>query len=174
MDHISNSIARNTISNMHMQTTFNMDYRVTILFSGWKTTTISQYILTLLFLFLLAILNRFLGVLRFQLRKSRYNRFSNLVPSPIEASPYREHYVHKAKASPLPQYAPLADEEDLTPKPLPLQSDRNDEIDRNKEHRFARSYHYFTSWETLQPWRLSQDGLGAVLELTRALVGYVL
>ncbi|OQD81774.1 hypothetical protein PENANT_c025G08626 [Penicillium antarcticum] len=101
----SSGMDANTSTNMNMgmASTFSTSTTVTLLFTGWKTTTPTQYTLTLLLLLLLAIFNRFLGALKFQLEQAWAQH--GLVPPALELTAIHSRGdIHKAKLSPLPNY----------------------------------------------------------------------
>jgi hypothetical protein len=146
---------------------FSSSTQITFLFTGWTTSTTTQYTLTLIFLFLLAILNRFLSALNFQLEQSWSHPSTNI------ARIHRQ----KEKLSPIPIYTRLNDEEEAS-LPSPLNNDIN--IDKADSKRARKSgcgcgfWKCLFSWEASGKWSLWTDGTRALIESVRALIGYLL
>ncbi|BCS28123.1 putative copper transporter crmD [Aspergillus puulaauensis] len=155
---------------MDMPATFSNSTKVTLFFSAWTTTSVPAYIFTLLFLFALAFLNRFLAALRFQLEYHQSATSISILPPPQ----FRRRTIPKARLSPLPQYTAIhnAEEEHFqTPESSTLAPD--DE----KQFRCCRMWNYlFTllpQWTPSSPWSW-RDGSLALLEGVRAFIGYIL
>jgi hypothetical protein len=178
----SSSMDQNTNMNMNMASTFSASTKVTVLFTGWTTSTPTQYILTLLLLFLLAILNRFLGALKFQLDQSWTQH--NPVPPALKLTAIRSRRdIHKAKLSPLPNYMRIhgGENEDIE-ETLPVAYDDDDGMGRSTAHLLERGTPQrkwscgfrLPSWRASGKWSLQKDGVRGLLEFARALIGYLL
>ncbi|KAF2179500.1 hypothetical protein K469DRAFT_595946 [Zopfia rhizophila CBS 207.26] len=137
-----------------MSSTFSINTRVTLFFTEWTTTTPITYVLTIFFLFFLGLLNRFLGALKSQLERA-FNKSRNtnntlgLDDADSEAEPL----------SPMPYGQPSASaghEEGMAVEKTKHQPERK---------RF---------WIASAPWHIKHDGLRALLEFVRALIGYIL
>ncbi|CAG8003335.1 unnamed protein product [Penicillium salamii] len=154
MDHDAhNANASSHSMEMRMPFVFSTDTKITIFFPGWTTSSITQYILTLVFLFVLAILNRFLGAFRFQLEQAWSNRESRLRKVEAEVSGNRPP---KSKRNPLPVYTQV--------------NESDDSVSAGRED----SRRGFYAWKSSGPWGLRKDGTRALLEFGRAFIGYVL
>ncbi|KAJ5427163.1 hypothetical protein N7465_002233 [Penicillium sp. CMV-2018d] len=165
---------------MNMPSVFSASTEITILFTGWTTSTTTQYVFTLTFLFILAIFNRFLGALKFQLEKS----WSQHTPSPstllLRPVNTRQN-IRKAKLSPLPDYMRVhADEEDEE-ETLPVSNNDNETQNASIRHLKEDGIRNRTSltrllpsWKASGTWSFRKDGTRALLECARALIGYFL
>ncbi|KAJ5931826.1 hypothetical protein N7516_006315 [Penicillium verrucosum] len=165
---------------MNMPSVFSASTEITILFTGWTTSTTTQYILTLTFLFLLAIFNRFLGALKFQLEKS----WSQQTPSPqtlLLAPVNPRQNIQKAKLSPLPNYMRIHGDENEDEDTLPVSN--NDNETRNAPIGYLKGdsarnktslKRLLPSWKASGTWSFGKDGTRALLECARALIGYFL
>ncbi|KAJ6109857.1 copper transporter crmD [Penicillium sp. IBT 16267x] len=92
---------------MAMQMVFTLNTKVTILFSWWTTTTVISYVLTLLLLFVLACINRFLGILKLQLDQRPNNLDHEVSDMPKLALPlarWTRNRNSKDRMSPLPPH----------------------------------------------------------------------
>lgn len=163
-----------------MPSVFSASTEITILFTGWTTSTTTQYVFTLTFLFILAIFNRFLGALKFQLEKSwSQNTFS---PQTILLAPVNPRQtVRKAKLSPLPDYMRVHGNEDDDEETLPISNNdnetRNASIGHLKEDgrpNMTSLKRLLPSWKASGTWSFRKDGTRALLECARALIGYFL
>ncbi|KAJ5402407.1 uncharacterized protein N7487_008303 [Penicillium crustosum] len=165
---------------MNMPSVFSASTEITILFTGWTTSTTTQYIFTLTFLFVLAIFNRFLGALKFQLEKSWSRNTSSsqtLLLAPV--NPRRN--VRKAKLSPLPDYMRVYGDEDDGEETLPISNNDNETRNASMGHPKEDSLqnrtslkHLLPSWKASGRWSFRKDGTRALLECARALIGYFL
>lgn len=165
---------------MNMPTVFSSSTEITILFTGWTTSTTTQYIFTLTFLFLLAIFNRFLGALKFQLEKSWSQHTST--PQTILLAPVNPRQsIRKAKLSPLPHYMRVHGDEDPDEDTLPISNNHIETRNTPTRHLKRDGPRNRTSLRCLLPswtasgtWSLRKDGTRALLECVRALIGYFL
>lgn len=163
-----------------MPSVFSASTETTILFTGWTTSTTTQYVFTLSFLFLLAIFNRFLGALKFQLEKSWSQHNSS--PSALLLAPVNPRQsIRKAKLSPLPDYMHVHGDED--PEEVTLPVSNNDNETRSTSLRYLKGdgvrnrsslKRLLPSWKASGTWSLRKDGTRALLECVRALIGYFL
>ncbi|KAJ0417297.1 Ctr copper transporter [Aspergillus carlsbadensis] len=186
---------------MTMSSTFTASTTITLFFSSWTTTSPSTYTATLLLLFLLAFLNRFLAALRFQADTRAAERSGSI---PILAPPKSRRRmglggrITKARLSPLPVYTRVENDRERD-------RDCEEAINSEEEVRLAlhvpslgeceeekfgtgsslsrisiwcRVRSVFTavtpSWKSSAPWSLRQDGSRAMLEGVRAFIGYIL
>lgn len=147
----------------NMPTVFTASTKITILFTGWTTSTTTQYTFTLIFIFLLAILNRFLGALKSQLELSWSQDTAH-------------HQINqKSKHSPIPEYLNLP-EDDREERYLPVSVDHDT---RNMsvgllERVTSRSFQKRFVWKASGAWTPWKDGPRALLEGARAVSGYFL
>ncbi|CDM27526.1 hypothetical protein DTO006G1_7698 [Penicillium roqueforti] len=165
---------------MNMPAVFSTSTEITILFTGWTTSTTTQYVFTLTFLFLLAIFNRSLGALKFQLEKS-WSQHTSPPPTLLLASVNPRKGVRKAKLSPLPNYMRVHEDEDPDEENLPVSNNDNETQSTSMEYlikdsprnRFSLK-RLVPSWKASGTWSLWKDGTRALLECARALIGYFL
>ncbi|PKX88816.1 putative copper transporter crmD [Aspergillus novofumigatus IBT 16806] len=175
MDHSDHS------KGMAMSMVFDTSTEITLFFHGWTTTTAASYSLTLIFLFALAVFNRFLGVLKFQLDVKHTRPAERGVPKLQLPSTRRRHAIPKDRMSPLPQYMKVAetdpDHEASFPSAPFLEWDPEHTRDEfpsslNQESQgplFKRRW-----WSAYRRWSWRWDGTSSLLEGLRALVGYAL
>ncbi|KAJ5571138.1 Ctr copper transporter [Penicillium sp. DV-2018c] len=149
-----------------MPAVFSTSTKITILFTGWTTTTIPQYLLTLTFLFILAILNRFLGALKYQLEQSWSKKDTLYLPR------VTKYQTRKAKLSPLQTYTRIHVDDEEEEQSLPMNELPDRPTPLKNEMRRRRCI--LPSWKASAPWGLQRDGVYAVLECTRAAIGYFL
>ncbi|KAJ5373092.1 Retrieval of early ER protein Rer1 [Penicillium concentricum] len=167
-----------TTMDMAMPAVFSTSTQITILFTGWTTSTTTQYVFTLVFLFLLAIFNRFLGALKFQLEKS-WSQHPSTPQTLLLAPVNRRHNIRKAKLSPLPDYIRVH-ENDPEEESLPISN--NDTETRSTSGNLKRDDPrnrtslkcLLPSWKASGTWSLRKDGTRGLLECVRALIGYFL
>ncbi|KAL2859519.1 Ctr copper transporter [Aspergillus pseudodeflectus] len=120
---------------MPMSSTFRASTTITLFFSSWTTTSPFTYTATLIFLFLLAFLNRFLTALRFQLESAdaRSTEYSTSIPI-LEPPKSRRRglgvRIPKARLSPLPVYMRVENDRDKD-------RDCEEAIDSEEEVRLA-------------------------------------
>jgi hypothetical protein len=160
-------------SDTNMPAVFSISTRITVLFTGWTTSTTTQYILTLVFLFLLAIFNRFLGAFKFQLEQSWAHNDST--PALNLAPGHRK--IPKAKLSPLPTYMRVNKDEDEDPEEPSSLMDDTDKSTPNllvTRSRKCVSVRHLFSWKANGYWSLQKDGTRSLIETVRALIGYLL
>lgn len=148
---------------MEMPFVFSTDTKITIFFTKWTTSSITQYILTLVFFFLLTIFNRFLGALKFQLEQVWSARESRI--QRVELDPRKKRRVPKTKRSPLPVYTHVSGHSEES---LPMAHMLDSSMEGNRPQRS------FRSWEASGAWSLRKDGTRGLLELGKAFIGYVL
>ncbi|KAF2004687.1 Ctr copper transporter [Amniculicola lignicola CBS 123094] len=172
-----------------MSSTFSTATTVTLWFTNWTTTTPATYFLTILFLFSLGLLNRFLGALKSQLERRWREKGHERPPSPklrtqqqhgqsqSTAGAIRGHVRQWSKALALqPKQSPRLDtgqkEQETEPlSPAMLQTlDGNDEEHAEKTHVRPNKRLFVSS----APWSFQHDGVRAALEFIRALIGYIL
>ncbi|KAJ5171320.1 uncharacterized protein N7500_004103 [Penicillium coprophilum] len=164
---------------MDMPAVFSTSTQITVLFTGWTTSTTTQYVFTLAFLFLLAIFNRFLGALKFQLERSWLRDTS--IPSTMLLAPVsRWQNIRKAKLSPLPDYTRVHGDENPE-ETFPVSNNYNEtrnismsNLQRDVPRSWASSKCLLPSWKASGTWSLRKDGTRALLECVRALIGYFL
>lgn len=169
---------------MVMPAVFTTGTHITLFFNSWRTSSLTSYLLALFLLFVLALFNRFLGVLKFQL-DARIE--TPLVPNvPITAPPpaLRRHpFIPKDHASPLPRYVKSHNAHDgdhFPPAPFShAQSEEWNEFISGRPTkpqgptvRFLRALS--GTWTTREPWNWRRRSLRSLLEGARALIGYML
>ncbi|KAH7399145.1 Ctr copper transporter [Phaeosphaeria sp. MPI-PUGE-AT-0046c] len=160
-----------------MSSTFSSSTRVTLWFTTWTTTTPATYFLTIVFLFLLGILNRFLGALKSQLEKKWQAQRSANSDAPhigsVEKSydgGARGHTRQWSRA--LRQQRVRLEEVDgqenepLSPAMQPQHAEEGASTGSPPKTP--------TFWVANAPWSIKKDGTSASLEFVRALIGYVL
>ncbi|KAJ5194832.1 copper transporter crmD [Penicillium cinerascens] len=161
---------------MAMSMVFTASTKVTLLFSWWSTTTVTSYIFTLLFLFLLALFNRFLGILKLRLDLKRADPTQDLFKVPklnLPPSRWPRNRKSKGRVSPLPRDVEINDDDTdrygvfhSAPLLAPTSQLYSEESHTVASHR--------TSLGPCGRWSLRQDGTSALLEGLRALFGYAL
>ncbi|KAE8319999.1 Ctr copper transporter [Aspergillus transmontanensis] len=171
---------------MSMPAIFTTGTKVTLFFSIWTTNSMTTYLLTLGFLFLLAWLNRFLGALKFQLENKINSPDASGLPVPILGQPpaaQRYRKTPKDRVSPLPRYIqvntndPFERPSPSPPSPPPLHDDERSELVAGsaRSSRVPRWFKIlFGKWTPSGPWTWQRDGGRSLLEGIRALLGYVL
>ncbi|KAL6798834.1 Ctr copper transporter family protein [Trichoderma sp. SZMC 28013] len=158
---------------MGMSSVFSTNIRVTLFFTEWTTTTVAAYVGTIIFLFCLTIFNRFLGALRFQTERawSGQIRSRNLLSTPPVGRNRRA--LFKAKASPIPTYILRQN----NPEVDPLTSEESGDewsTSRDQSDKRISIRKIFGNWQPSAPWSLKKDGIRAIMEFTRTLIGYLL
>jgi hypothetical protein len=166
---------------MTMSTVFNTNTEITLFFHSWTTTTAASYTFTLIFLFVLAVVNRFLSVLKFQLDLKHTEPTETGVPKlQLPTAPRRRHAVPKDRESPLPRYVAVAENDPDQEAAFPSAPFLGPDHERAGDE--------LTSISTLEPaplaqrgwwtacrrWSWRRDGTSSLLEGLRALVGYAL
>ncbi|CAI6332612.1 unnamed protein product [Periconia digitata] len=136
-------------ASMTMANTFSTSTRVTLWFTDWVTETPSTYALTLIFLFALGMLNRFLAALKTQLERRWGDQ---------EARHRAEH----------------ANEELEPLSPVPEGMGRNVRDVEEKVGGTGRRGGIQGFWVANARWSAKRDGVRALFEFTRAVVGYIL
>ncbi|KAF4151347.1 hypothetical protein CNMCM6936_003965 [Aspergillus lentulus] len=167
---------------MAMSMVFDTSTEITLFFRGWTTTTAASYTLTLIFLFALAVFNRFLGVLKFQLDVKYAEPTERRAPKlQLATARRRRHAIPKDRMSPLPRYIKVAetdpDQEASFPSAPFLESDPERTRDEfpsnlNQEPQSPRVKRRW--WRVYRRWSWRRDGTSSLLEGLRALVGYAL
>jgi hypothetical protein len=163
---------------MSMSTIFSTGTHVTLFFKEWSTTTVSSYIATIICLFLLAVLNRFLGAVKFQTERAwlEQARKTNMLP-PLRIV-RNSRLLFKAKLSPLPTSIARDDDLECDPLTSPTDGELGDEWCTPKEHNSQRQCAPFRrilgDWQPSARWSVKKDGLRAVMEFIRAFIGYIL
>jgi hypothetical protein len=178
------SIAMPSMSSMGamsgMASTFSIDTHVTLLFTDWKTSTPAAYIFTIFFLFALGIFNRFLGALKSQLEQrwkyrqehtgtdnaTGHTRHGHERQKSLSVVPgHKRKWSHTMRPGPPPRLDEEEQEfEPLSPAPVDLAPLVDEKSDRGPQG----------FWRPSSPWSVRRDGIRAVLEFLRALIGYIL
>lgn len=162
-----------------MPAVFTTGTHITLFFNSWRTSSLTSYLLALFLLFVLALFNRFLGVLKFQLDAKIQTPLAPVVPNigPPPAS-RRYPFIPKDHASPLPRYVKnhnAHDDDHFPPAPVShAQSVEWNEFAKPQgpTARFLRVLSGV--WTTREPWNWRRRSLRSLLEGTRALIGYML
>jgi len=146
-----------------MSSTFSSSTKVTLWFTYWTTTSTASYVLSLVLLFSLGMLNRFLGALKSQLeRKWSETRHTK------EVEHDRSHKQQWSRAL-RQQPVRLEEPEDKETEPL---SPTAPVHDAEKAHTRTHTRQKF--WVASAPWNIKKDGTSAALEFVRALIAYML
>jgi hypothetical protein len=160
-----------------MASTFSTSTRVTLWFTEWTTTTPTTYVLTIFFLFLLGIFNRFLGALKSQLeRKWKMQHASQHTSKQtihVDKSVNRRNQGHARQWSrafrPQPLRLDGPDQEETEPLSPALDLQHAEEKGVQRDLGASRTF-----WAANAPWSVKRDGISATLEFIRALIGYIL
>ncbi|KAL6703579.1 hypothetical protein ACN47E_009524 [Coniothyrium glycines] len=158
-----------------MSSTFSASTRVTLWFADWTTTSTAAYALAIFFLFSLGMCNRFLGALRSQLERkwkdqrevdaSSRSKQEKMMQDNSSGRRHARQWSLALRTQPVRlQHAEEHESEPLSPA---IQTHRGDETG-------ARKPAQRTFWLPNAPWSVKRDGISALLEFTRALIGYVL
>ncbi|KAK9850420.1 hypothetical protein MYU51_012417 [Penicillium brevicompactum] len=163
---------------MSMPMVFTASTQVTLLFSWWSTTTAFSYVFTLLFLFLLVLLNKFLGILKLQLDQQPTNtdhKTHEALKLDLPSSRWARNRASKVRVSPLlprveanedsDHYGAVSSSPLLHPTPQLSSQPHGEEPHVNSQPRLFRSY---------RKWIWQQGSLSSLLEGLRALIGYAL
>ncbi|KAF2790563.1 hypothetical protein K505DRAFT_250907 [Melanomma pulvis-pyrius CBS 109.77] len=163
-----------------MASTFSIDTSVTLFFTEWKTSTPAAYVFTIFFLFALGIFNRFLGALKSQLEQRWKERQQYALVEPVASHARHAHerqkglsstQGHKRKWSRTLRPAPPSLDEEQETEPLsPAPPPESGSHDEEKVTSVGRQ----GFWRPSAPWSVKRDGIRALLEFIRALVGYIL
>ena len=174
---------------MSMSSTFSFSTEVTLFFTGWTTNTPAKYIGTLVFVFSITILNRFLGAVRSQLghkwadhaARARREQLQSQRADEIEKQSGRRR--HRKSASLASALTDDTERQPLTPLTDShcdtTSTDVKDGEEWQKRMADATLAPKWTRWfgnrwRASNPWRLNIDLPRAVLEGIRSLVGYLL
>lgn len=183
-DGVSPITSSDTMAGMSMSTIFSTQTRITLFFTGWTTASTAAYVATIFFLFLLAFFNRFLGALKFQVERARWEK--NVDRNTLSLPPSRSHtrVFVKAKLSPRPTYLARDGESEWDPLAPHIHREATDgpncgssEDYLKEQDRVSKSSPLlliFGSWKPSGPWQIKMDGLRAMMEFTRAFIGYIL
>ena len=120
--------------------------------------------MTIFFLFFLGILNRFLGALKTQL-EGRWEAQARHKGALEEIMSLEEH-THEVRVRKESDHEANEDTQPLSP--MPLSADVDDDS-RNGLGQYTKGL-----WIASAPWSFKKDGIKALLEFTRALIGYIL
>jgi hypothetical protein len=165
-----------------MASVFSASTRVTLLFTGWKTTSDAAYFGTMVFLVVLAVLNRFLTALKQQLEK-RWSRLDERSRLDAAALPHKHHaaddsaarkHNHKRSRAKSLQYGDTAvsnaqDTEPLSPPPYGAES-----LETHRRPQEDGSGPLYPLWVPGEPWSWKRNGLRSIMEVMRTFTGYIL
>lgn len=162
------------VGGMGMASVFSTDTRVTLFFTEWKTTTVAAYVATVISLFLLTLFNRFLAALRYQIERawSGQAQSRNMLSSPPTGRNRRA--LFKAKASPIPTYILRQNNPEWDPLTSEEGEDDWSTTQEQSDNKHMSSCKIYGDWQSSGPWSLKKDGIRAILEFSRALIGYLL
>ncbi|OAF98844.1 uncharacterized protein CC84DRAFT_1181990 [Paraphaeosphaeria sporulosa] len=158
--------------------TFSTSTRVTLFFSDWTTDTPAKYFGTLIFLFVVTLLNRFLGAWRSQLGHKWANDAADARRKVEQRRAYK-HAFSRAKVERQSSETCFDEEgaESSTEKaplsPYPLGVD----VEAGEKKRDGTPMYmavFGGRWRAGNPWRVNIDVPRALLEGIRALIGYLL
>lgn len=185
MDHHMNSNQSSTPSDamagMSMSTIFSTNTRITLFFTEWTTTTAAEYFGTILALFFLTVLNRFLGALKFQVERAWSDEPPKIVFSPPPNGRNARASFKPKRPSPIPSYTVREDDCEWDPLAASMQGETSnnspEELDPKEQSQAARLslvQRMFGTWNPSAPWDFKKDVLRATLEFARAFIGYIL
>ncbi|KAF2473684.1 uncharacterized protein BDR25DRAFT_323444 [Lindgomyces ingoldianus] len=176
-----------------MSSTFSTNTRVTLFFTEWTTTTPATYILTVFFLFFLGLLNRFLGALKTQLERrwkeqqSTHLHQEGLTLTEEDAGGVKRRledihgHVRKWSQALRPLNLRLEDKDEesepLSPTPLgriPKGDSCATEDTVVQTNLSLPGGGRKGLWIPSAAWSFKRDGVRALLEFIRALIGYIL
>lgn len=158
---------------MGMASVFSTNIHVTLFFTEWTTTTVAAYVATVMFLFFLTLFNRFLAALRYQLERvwSRQAQSRNIL-SAAPTGRKRRAFL-KAKASPIPTY--MLRQENSEWESLTNEEGGDDwSICQEQSNKNMSIYQTYGHWQPTGPWSIKKDSIRAIMEFSRALIGYLL
>ena len=160
-----------------MSSTFSASTRVTLWFTEWTTTTTTTYVLTMFFLFFLGLSNRFVGALKSQLDRKRTTQrdhatasmhtISGTMPADTSIRGHTRQWSQKLRSEPIRLES--RDRHETEPLSPALQLYDAEEHGARRQPSASRK-----SWVADAPWSVTEDGIRAVLEFVRALIGYIL
>ncbi|KAF1955924.1 hypothetical protein CC80DRAFT_414608 [Byssothecium circinans] len=130
-----------------MVNAFSADTRVTLWFTQWVTKTPTAYAFTLIFLFALGMFNRFLSALKSQLER-RWDKVTD--------RGHTNTSLHHDAQEELEPLSPMT----RTEHEVAIEK-----VDKRRRRRF---------WVPNAPWSAKRDGVRAMFEFTRAVIGYIL
>ncbi|KAL1597729.1 hypothetical protein SLS60_008215 [Paraconiothyrium brasiliense] len=163
---------------MGMTGTFSTSTKVTLFFSDWTTDTPAKYFGTLIFLFIVTLLNRFLGAWRSQLG----HKWANDAADARRKVEQRREYKRALDSAKLERqssgtcYDGEGDDSSTEQAPLsPYPSGTDIETGEKKRSGSPKWMAMFGGrWSAGNPWRINIDVPRALLEGIRALIGYLL
>jgi hypothetical protein len=158
--------------------TFSTSTRVTLFFSDWTTDTPAKYFGTLIFLFVVTLLNRFLGAWRSQLG----HKWANDAVDARRKVEQRREYKRALNRAKLERPSseiccdgegddPSSERAPLSPYPLGIDMEAGEKKSSGPPKWMAV---FGGRWRAGNPWRISIDVPRALLEGIRALIGYLL
>lgn len=172
---------------MAMPAIFTAGTNITLFVSSWTTSSIEMYLLTLFFLFSLALFNRFLGALKTQIDSKTNSTHPPSAPGLAPpAARRRRNFIPKERMSPLPLYMEIDKSDDESSTQFPsapfLGSQPAKEspgpAGRKPQESQGLVMRYFRIlcgiWTPSRPWNWKHDGFNSLLEVTRAFIGYLL
>lgn len=163
---------------MGMSSTFSASTKVTLFFSEWTTDTPAKYFGTLIFLFLVTLLNRFLGAWRSQLG----HKWANDAADARRKLNQRREYKRSLRTAKLERRSSETcfdgeGEEFSTERaplsPYPPEADVEDGMEKRAEAPKWMAV-FGGRWRAGNPWRVNIDVPRSLLEGIRALIGYLL
>jgi hypothetical protein len=157
-----------------MSSTFSSSTRVTLWVTDWTTTTPATYFLTIVFLFSLGIFNRFLGAFKSQLEKKwQVRRPMNSEATHVAGAEKSYHgrsrghtrqWSHALRQKPV-RFEEVDGQENEPLSPIQYAAEDASASSPAKSRTF---------WVANAPWSVKKDGISALLEFVRALIGYIL
>lgn len=163
---------------MGMMGTFSTSTRVTLFFSDWTTDTPAKYFGTLIFLFVVTLLNRFLGAWRSQLGHKWANDAAEARRKVEQRREYRRNR-DRARSNHLSLDHSVEvgfGDSDSEKAPLSPSTQGPDVEAGVKKGSDTPTWMLIFGgrWRAGNPWRVNIDLPRAVLEGVRALIGYLL
>ena len=165
------------MTGMSMSTIFSTDTRVTLFFTEWTTTTIAAYVATIICLFFLTLLNRFLGALKFQTERAWLDQAQKRNTLLLPPGGRNGRTFFKAKSSPIPPYMIKENDPECDPLTSQTNGESADAWSSNEKDPATRRLSLrwmFGYWQPSGRWNIKKDGLRAIMEFARAFIGYIL
>jgi hypothetical protein len=161
-----------------MPSTFTVNTRVTLWFTGWTTTTTAAYVSSLFFIFILGLFSRLLGALKSQLGR-RWREKQDIVRASSDVFNVekvdRHDFHHRSRkwyhAFSTRPSRPEGEQqqheiEPLSPTTQGAQA-MGEDVEGSRQQRRR-------PWTACAPWNVKKNGINAILEVVQSLIGYLL
>jgi len=178
MSSTTSNTSTGSILAMGMMGTFSTSTKVTLFFSDWTTDTPAKYFGTLIFLFIVTLLNRFLGAWRSQLGHKWANDAADARRKVKQRREYKRTFTMAKLERQSSDMCYDGEGEDSSTERAPLSPfppGTDVEAGEKKRSGTPKWMAVFGGrWRAGNPWRVNIDVPRALLEGTRALIGYLL